>query len=227
MAIKSDKLRHPLARFGAVPLAREALDDVLADYRRPNDKVSEWMREGALQALRRGLYVTAPGLRSEPVCLPLVANHLYGPSYVSHDFALAFHGLIPEGVAEVTSVTPKPSRSFSNGLGRFSYQHLPLRFHAMGQCLNHTADGFGFLMATPTKALCDRLVLSRELPPLSRTAMGQWLLEELRIDPDLLAHLSLGELDRYRAIGYKRRQLDTLRAVIQLWQQEQPLQQQA
>jgi hypothetical protein len=36
------------------------------------------------------------------VCRPLVANHLYGPSCVSLDFALAGHGLIPEGVADVT-----------------------------------------------------------------------------------------------------------------------------
>ena len=50
---KSSGLSHPLQEFGAVPLARETLDEVLSGYRRPNDKVSEWLREGALQPLRR------------------------------------------------------------------------------------------------------------------------------------------------------------------------------
>lgn len=220
MPLKSDSLEHPLRRFGTVPLAREALDEVLRRYRRPNDKVSEWLREGALQPLRRGLYLTGPALRSAPACLPLLANHLYGPSYVSLDFALAFHGLIPEGVAEVTSVTPRPSRSFANSLGRFSYRHLPLRFYAMGQRLGQSPDGLGFLIASPTKALCDRLVLSRQLPPLSRMAMRQWLLEDLRLDPDLLAELSLTEIDHCLAAGLKQRQLATLRKVIETLQQE-------
>jgi len=106
--------------------------------------VSEWMREGALQPLRRGLYLTGPLLRSTPACLPLVANHLYGPSYVSLDYALALHGLIPEEVAEVTSMTARPSRSFTNSLGRFSYSHLPRQFYAIGQQLGEGPGGERF-----------------------------------------------------------------------------------
>jgi hypothetical protein len=108
-------------QFAAVPLSRETLDEVLAGYRRPNDKVSEWMRTGALESLRRGLYLTGEPLRQAPACLPLVANHLYGPSCVSLDYALAWHGLIPEGVVEVTSVTPRPRRILQNARGRFIY----------------------------------------------------------------------------------------------------------
>lgn len=219
-ALKTDRLVHPLGRFGAVALAREALDEVLAPYRRPNDKVSEWLREGALQPLRRGLYLTGVPLRSTPVCLPLVANHLYGPSYVSLDYALALHGLIPEGVAEVTSVTVRPSRNFSNSLGRFSYRHLPLRFYAIGQQLGGGPAGERFLLASPTKALCDRLVLSRELPPLSRPAMRDWLLHDLRLDTDLLCDLSLDELRHCLSAGFKQRQLRTLLQVIEMLQQE-------
>jgi hypothetical protein len=42
------------------------LDDVLAGYRRPNDKVSEWKRQGALEPLRRGLYLAGQPLRQGP-----------------------------------------------------------------------------------------------------------------------------------------------------------------
>jgi len=218
--LETDKFSHPLGRFGAVPLTRAALDEVLQSYRRPNDKVSEWLREGALQHLRRGLYLAGPGLRKASACLPLVANHLYGPSTVSLDFALAWHGLIPEGVAEITSVTPKDSRSYANSLGRFTYKHLPLAYYTIGQSLGENTEGLGFVIASPTKALCDRLVLSRELPLFSRMAMRQWLLEDLRIDPDCLATLSLAEIGLCMEKGFKQRQLGTLRAVIKSMEPE-------
>jgi len=220
MHSRTDKFSHPLRGFEAVPLAREVLDEVLSGYRRPNDKVSEWVREGALQPLRRGLYLTGAPLRTSPVCLPLLANHLYGPSCVSLDYALAWHGLILEGVSEVTSVTPRPSRRLSNTLGRFSYQHLPLRYYAVGQELGQASHGLNFLIAGPAKALCDRLVLSRGLPPLSRGAMRQWLLEDLRLDPDELARLNLGDIRACLGTGFKRRQLGTLLAVMECLQGE-------
>lgn len=47
----------------------------------------------------------------------------------------------------------------------------------MGQALGESDDGLSFLIASPAKALCDRLVLSRGLALLSRGAMQQWLLE--------------------------------------------------
>jgi hypothetical protein len=220
MPIKASNLAHPLRGFGVVPLAREALDGVLMGYRRPNDKVSEWMREGALQPLRRGLYLVGQPLRGGPICLPLLANHLYGPSCVSLDFALALHGLIPEGVAEVTSVTPRPSRSMHNKLGRFSYHHLPLPYYAVGQELGQSADGLSFLITSPAKALCDRLVLSRGLGQLSREAMRQWLLDDLRLDADLLGQLDLADIRACLATGFKRRQLGSLLAVVETLQRE-------
>jgi hypothetical protein len=213
-------LEHPLRGFGAVPLARESLDGLLRTYSRPNDKVSEWMREGALQPLRRGLYLAGQPLRGGPICLPLLANHLYGPSCVSLDYALAWHGLIPEGVAEVTSVTPKPSRRLHNTLGWFSYYHLPLAYYTVGQELGQNADGLSFLITSPAKALCDRLVLSRGLGQLSRAAMGQWLLEDLRLDAELLGQLDLADLRACVATGFKRRQLGTLLAVVERLQGE-------
>jgi hypothetical protein len=216
----SSGLTHPLQGFGAVPLARETLDEALRGYRRPGDKVSEWLRQGALQPLRRGLYVTGASLGSRVVCLPLIANHLYGPSYVSLDFALAWHGLIPEGVADVTSVTPRSSRRLSNALGRFSYHHLPLRYYAVGQELGASDGGLSFLIASPVKALCDRLVLSRGLPLLSRPAMRQWLLEDLRCDPERLGQLDLADLRTCLATGFKRRQLGTLLTVLERLQGE-------
>ena len=117
-------------------------------------------------------------------------------------------------------MTLKPARRISNGLGRFSYHHLPLRYYGIGQQLGVDVAGLSFLIASPTKALCDRLVLSRQLPVLSRTAMRQWLLEDLRIDPEGLVQLNLGLIGQCQASGYKRRQLGTLLKVIASLQEE-------
>ena len=219
MSSKIDRFTHPLERLGAVPLPREALDEVLEGYRRPNDKISEWLKEGALLHLRRGLYLAGPALHGGPACLPLLANHLYGPSYVSLDFALAWHGLIPEGVAEITSVTTKASRTVDNAVGRFSYRHLPLTYYRIGQSLGQSDEGLGYLIATPTKALCDRLVLDPRLQRLSRAAMRDWLLEDLRLDADLLGELSLAEMEQCMQARYKRRELGTLKATIEALQE--------
>ena len=91
-----------LDSFGAVPFSHGALLPSSKDYRRPNDKIAEWLRQGVLVAIKRGLYVR--GEPSRAPCLPLVANRLYGPSCVSLDYALAWHGLIPERLHEITSV---------------------------------------------------------------------------------------------------------------------------
>jgi len=63
-------------------------------------------------------------------------------------------------------------------------------------------------------------VLSRKLPPLSRQAMRDWLLHDLRLDTDLLAELSLVELRHCLSTGFKQRQLRTLLQVIDALQQE-------
>src|SRR5450830_1140149 len=93
---------------------------------------------------QQGVHALVPGLtgwaqvngrdelRAGPVSLPLVANVLFGPSYVSLDFALSWHALIPEGVVEVSSVTPRRTREFVTPVGRFSYTHLPLAVYGMG-----------------------------------------------------------------------------------------------
>ena len=53
-----------------------------------------------------------------------VANKLYSPSYLSLEFALSYHGVIPETVYEITSVTTKATRQFET-LGKiFSYRKI-------------------------------------------------------------------------------------------------------
>ena len=77
---------------------------------------------------------------------------------------------------------------------------------ALGQQLGEGPDGLCYLIASPTKALVDRMVLSQNLASLSQVAMLEWLLEDLRLDEGLLSGLSLEEIRRYQASGFKQRQ---------------------
>ncbi|PJC22325.1 MAG: hypothetical protein CO065_01555 [Comamonadaceae bacterium CG_4_9_14_0_8_um_filter_57_21] len=204
-----------LQSFGSVPFNHGALLPLLADYRRPNDKIAALLARGDLVQLRRGLYMLGAELRTTPVSLPLVANVLFGPSYVSLDFALSWHALIPEGVVEVSSVTPRRTREFATPLGRFSYSHLPPAVYAVGVRMESTPQGSHFLMASAEKALCDKLLLTRNLNAVSVASMQAYLLEDLRIDSAALAALDVRIIQQCLDAGHKPRQLAALLAALQ------------
>lgn len=204
-----------LQALGSVPFSHGALLPLLADYRRPNDKIASLLARGDLVQLRRGLYLLGTELRGGPVSLPLVANLLFGPSYVSLDFALGWHGLIPEGVVEVSSVTPRRTREYATPVGRFSYTHLSLVTYGMGVRMEKTPDGASFLMASPEKALCDKVLLTRNLNAVSVASMRAYLLEDMRMEPQALGALDTGIIQQCLEAGHKPRQLAALLKAVE------------
>jgi len=79
-----------------------------------------YARQNFIVRLKRGLYALAD---NQPLEL-FLANKLYEPSYVSREFALSYHSVIPEMVYEITSVTTKATRRFEK-LGKiFSYRKI-------------------------------------------------------------------------------------------------------
>ena len=198
----------PLDHFGTIPFSHGALLPVLKDYRRPNDKIAEWLRQGVLLSVKRGLYVR--GQTGRAPCLPLVANHLYGPSCVSLDYALAWHGLIPERTHELTSVCIGRGRSVHTALGRFSYARLPAQVYPCGIVQASVSAQETFLIASPAKALCDKVMLTPRLRATSRAAMQRFLLDDLRLDADALRDLDLDVVRAYAACGVKSAQLRAL-----------------
>ena len=208
-------LLRNLQAFGSSPFSHGALWPLLADYRRPNDKIASLLARGDLVQLRRGLYLLGTELRGGPVSLPLVANLLFGPSYVSLDFALGWHGLIPEGVVEVSSVTPRRTREYATPVGRFSYTHLSLVAYGMGVRMEKTPEGTSFLMASPEKALCDKVLLTRNLNAVSVASMRAYLLEDLRMEPEALGALDTSIIKQCLEAGHKPRQLAALLKAVE------------
>jgi hypothetical protein len=162
------------------------------------DRVSRWMKAGDLIGIVKGIYVTAQDLRKRPVSLEILANKIFGPSYVSFEYVLARAGLIPEEVKVITSATSKRNRNFDTPLGRFSYRHLPQSFFSFGWTREELGDGSGFLIAQPEKALLDWLYRSGSVR--SFKALEARLFEDLRLDPELFR-----KLDQKRFVEYASR----------------------
>ena len=108
-----------LSQFGVVPIDYAILESILSAYSAPRHKIASLEKQGQILRLKRGLYVLSPDVSGELLQRELIANHIYGPSYVSMESALRHYGLIPESVYAVKSMTTKRSRSFENAIGRF------------------------------------------------------------------------------------------------------------
>jgi hypothetical protein len=181
---------------------------LLRGYTKPRDRIGSWLEKGELVRVRKGLYVVGEAYRRAPISREQLANLIYGPSYVSLDYALGYHGLIPERVEEVTSVTTGKPRRFSTPFGRFSYRPLPPARYAPGVLLlGNGADRF--LMASPEKALMDKVWCDKRFKPGRARDLAAYLFEDLRLDAGRLRELDRAVLDRIAA-AYASRKIDAL-----------------
>ncbi len=125
------------------------------------------VKSGKLVALKRELYTFAAPYRQTELNPLVLANQLYGPSYLSGLWCLNFYGLIPEQVHIYSSVTTRTTRQFNNAFGRFYYHHIKadLFFGYSRQ----TIQDQEVWLATPEKALLDYFYLTS----------GEWSLGRL------------------------------------------------
>ncbi|HEY9048172.1 MAG TPA: hypothetical protein VIN08_19835 [Ohtaekwangia sp.] len=179
------------------PLTHQLLMSFLGDYSQPNIKISALVKKGILMPVKKGLYLVGPmvsGQTPEPF---LLANHILGPSYVSLESALSFHGLIPEQVFEVTSVTTKASRKFKTRLGIFSYTRLPLPYYSFGLQQIKLGEEQYALVASPEKAVCDKIVTTRGIVLRSKKDTFNFLIENMRMDEENLKKLNIQEISSW------------------------------
>jgi predicted transcriptional regulator of viral defense system len=163
----------------------QALLDALAGYRKPRDKITRLLASGAVVRVKKGLYCFGEAFRKEPLSREHLANLIYGPSYVSLDYALSHHALIPERVETVTSVTTRRSRDFDTPFGAFSYRMLNGPRYAVGAILE-TAGKTPFLVASPEKALADKVWTDKRFSGLRVSDYDAYLTDDLRIDREAL-----------------------------------------
>lgn len=145
-------------------------------YVNPAAKISRMVKNGDLVPIIKGLYETdrtVPGY--------YLAGIIYGPSYLSFEYALAWHDLIPEAVYTFTSATcgKKRKKKYDTPYGIFTYRDVPVTAFPYGTEL-HAENGYGFVIASAEKAVCDQLYTCS--PCSNRTELRQFLFDDLRID---------------------------------------------
>ena len=180
-----------------------ALLDSLREYDRPRDKITNLLRQGAITRIKKGIYVFGERYRRRPFSREVLANMIYGPSYISLDYALHYFGMIPERVEAVTSVTCSRGRRFSTPVGLFIYHGISMDAYQIGIDQVVLDGGRTFLIAIPEKALSDKTHSDRGTAVRTQKEMKAYLLDNLRIDPERLEKLNTDMLsliaDRYRS----------------------------
>jgi predicted transcriptional regulator of viral defense system len=161
-----------------------------ADVRR---QLSRWTQAGRLYQLRRGLYALAPPFQKVKPHPFVVANRMVRGSYVSCQSALAHHGLIPEYVPVITSVTTARPARWETPVGVYEFRHVKSDF-LRGYRLIDLGGGQKAFVAAPEKAVLDLIHLHPD-------ADSSGYLRELRLQN--LERLNLDELQNLASLTNK------------------------
>jgi predicted transcriptional regulator of viral defense system len=149
--------------------------------------------KGEVLRLTPGRYCLAEPYRKAHPHPFVVAAFLHSPSHISLESALSFHGLIPEAVHEVTSVTARRGRLFSTPLGRFAFLRVPANDARAGvKAMQVDRNGWVFL-ATPVRAIADLVYLRKEVD--WRRDGIRFLTESMRVEEEDLRAMSVAPFE--------------------------------
>lgn len=204
---------HPLRQFAGIPVTSATLKSAFPDLSSSEKKILSMDKHGELIRLKRNLYIVNPDLFDRATDPRLCANHIYGPSYVSLQWALRYYGMIPEQVFVVTSVTTKRSRTFQTPIGTFNYMQVPSLYFPIG-VESVGSDGICFLMASREKALCDTILYDDYVPRRSIKALLEYLEDDIRLDMDQLRDLNIDVIEECAKMGRKSQIFSNLIKII-------------
>lgn len=174
----------------------------LSQYASPADKLARMVQRGIYIPIVKGLYETetsTPGY--------LLAGSIYGPSYLSFEFALAFYGMIPEAVYTFTSATfeKKRKKKYKTSFGTFTYRDIPSSVYSYGLEIKKEGN-YSYLLASPEKALCDQLYKAK--PVSNYRELQNLLFEDLRIEEHELRKLNVDDVailaEKYGSTNIKK-----------------------
>ncbi len=169
-------------------LTNDMLKSKYQNYANKNTKISREIKSGNLIKIVNGLYETDSNVNGY-----LLANSIYGPSYLSFDFALYYYGLIPEKVTTYTSATyeKKKKKIYNNYFGTYTYRDVPAIVYPF-DILIIEEDKYVVQIATPEKALCDKLYT---ISPIKKYIEFESLLfDDLRIDEEEFEKLNIEDI---------------------------------
>ncbi len=175
----------------------QTLLKLLSDYKKPREAILRMVKNEELIRLKNGFYLISEKITNgsaKVIPFEQVANLLYGPSYVSMEWALSFYGMIPERVHTITSMTLGRNKAYHTCIGDFSYFTLSSESYSIGITQKKSPDFVGgFLIASPEKALADTVF--KTCKSLDKDQLKDELLESKRIDRECFHELNKGLLE--------------------------------
>lgn len=166
----------------------KTIEDLYVQYKEYQDimgKIRRTVDKNELFPIIRGLYETekkTPG--------HYLAAYIYGPSYLSFEYALYHYHLIPENVYTYTSATvnKQKSKKYQTLFGTFTYQDVPVSAYPLS-VIAKEENGYVYFIATKEKALCDTLYKMKPVGSIKQLKMA--LFEDLRINEDEFKQLDV------------------------------------
>lgn len=161
----------------------------LKEYSNKNAKICREVKNGNLIKIINGLYETDPNVNGY-----LLAGSIYGPSYLSFDYALSYYGLIPEKVTAYTNATcgKKKKKRYENQFGSYFYRDVPVEVYPLGVTIIQEGE-YIYQIATPEKALCDKLYTLKPINNMSE--LENVLFNDLRIDEIEFNNLNIQDIN--------------------------------
>lgn len=202
-----------LSEIGNTPVDYSLLKSMFPDHKSVHNKISELEKSGTLIRLKKGMYVVSPKESGKLLSEELIANHLYGPSYVSMESALRYYGLIPESVYTLQSMTTKHSREFDNSLGKFEYTQCIREYFSIG-IRQVVRDSTSFLIACPEKALCDLIIYTPNLNLRFQKDMLTYLKDDLRLDMEAFFQMDSRVFEQCTQVGRKKAMIINILKII-------------
>lgn len=164
----------------------------LKGYVNPKAKIGRMVSKGELFPIIRGFYEDDPNTPGF-----YLAGSIYGPSYISFEYALARYGLIPDRNWPISSAAygKRKEKLHETMFGNFSYRDIPKKAFPEELILSNE-NGYCIIMASPEKAFCDQLYKSapaanlKELRTLMFEEIGIGKRKINRLDPKVLYRLA-------------------------------------
>lgn len=167
------------------------LTNALKAYHYPRAKITSLLRSEVLIRIKKGLYIFGKEYAQKLFVKETLANLIYGPSCISLEYALAFYGFIPERVETLTSITNKKDKIFKTPVGLFTYRYLHPNKYPIGITQIMLDQTHPILIATPEKALADKLLLeSPNLNLMNTNDLEEFIYEDQRISREKIASLN-------------------------------------
>lgn len=170
-------------------LTTNMLKDYYKDKVDVNGKIRRDVKNGKLFPIVRGLYETNPNVPGSRL-----AQFIYGPSYLSFDFILHAHGLIPEAVYNTftcATYNKKKIKKYTNRFGTYIYRDVPKEVFRLG-VIYFDENPYSYQVATIEKALCDKLYTISPVKNVSE--LRRLLFDDLRIDETKFNELKKNDL---------------------------------